>query len=806
MEERVVDSQAAYPSTKLQLPSSVEREMADGTWFAKQQLMKPMQLGTFDWSTTQAVGTNLYQGQLPDILGTPESGSVLTRTLRMYAFYKLSPCFRVQINATQFHQGQLISTFDPFSLSDPNPTIELGDSYNIVSATGFPHVRVMASESEAVELKIPFIHPRSFLTTNSNEIYNTMGTFRITVLNALQAAEGASPTVSVTLWVYALDAEVHVPIQDHTPQLNAIVEPTMDIITNGLSNGLQNASQYMTADIDIVDLAKKGIAYGQSLGGSLVKGFGQAKNMFGNVLTGNFGQALRDGQGLVDTLGEVFGFDYPSNPINAPKHISPLENLAVGRGVSRSQRLAIDPYSLHMVDDDVASESMRAMDLKQVIKIPMLIAQYSFGTTDAVQSPIFQTAIHPQISAGVGTFGDDVLMQRTYLSYVSNGFNYWNGGIKFDIEIVATHFHSGKLLFAYSPNNSGFEPIIYEDAASSLPNAVLDIQQTSHLTFVVPYTASTAMKSTTYLTDADPAYLIDAAVGTLYCFVQNQLSAASNVAPSIDVNVYISAADDFNLYVPKRPTVYNFTAPVEPTVGISIADDRNDSSPTSAVLSQGQDQSIPRKHFGENYSLIDLLRRFSFDGIFAAPPQTLANVTPNVQDVFPSTSTLFSSTFQSYLSYWGKIYSAWSGSIRYKFSTSEPRTSTKTLMAYHVPDNIPTASPITSGLSIADMNGYGAVKTNLAQDNALEVEIPYYSKFNMLINRQGAVPGAYYLNGSVNILCYDTLDASTPTLIEAYTAAGEDFRFIYLRPPPVENAGPGGSSDPLFGTTSTFLL
>lgn len=798
MEERVVDSQAAYPSTKLQLSSRVDKEMSDGTWFAKQQLMKPMQLGQFDWSITQAVGTNIYEGTLPDVLGTPENGSLLTRTLRMYAFYKIAPCFRIQINATQFHQGQLICSFDPFGMSDSSPTIGIGDSYNIVSATGFPHVRIMASESEAVELKIPYIHPRSFLTTNNDSVYNTLGTFRISVLNALRAAEGSSSTVSVTLWVYAIDAEVHVPIFDHTPLLNA-VEPTMDVVENLAQNGMGYFSKLTSGEISVTEALKSGVSYGQQLGGNLVKGFGQAKNMLGNFVTGNWGQALRDGQGLIDTLGDVLGFDYPSNPLSSPKNISPLENLAVGRGVSRSQRLAIDPYSMHMLEDDIASESLKAMDLKSVIKIPMLVAQFSLTTTDSREAELWETPVHPQICPYVGVFGDDSLQQPTYLSYVSNGFSYWNGGIKFDIEIIATHFHSGKLLFSYCPN--GESNFSYDDAANSLPNAVLDIQQTSHLTFIVPYTSSTPMKSTIFLTDSEEAYQVDAIIGTLKCFVQNTLSAASNVSPSIDVNIYMSAADDFNLYVPKRPTIYNFAAPeVEATTGISIHDDRNESSPTAAVLSKDQDQSMPRKHFGENYHLIDILRRFSYDGVFFAPAQTFADVTPNVQDVYPQESILFENTFQSYLSYWSRIYSAWCGSIRYKFSTSEPRTSTKTLTAYHVPDLIPTALPITSGLSVADMNGFGAVKTNLSQDNTLELEVPYYSKFNMLLTRVGAAPGAYYRNGSVNILAYDAAEASTPTLIESYVAAGEDFRYVYLRPPPVFNGGNG-----VFEGTNVFI-
>jgi hypothetical protein len=113
-EQRVVESQQAYPSSSIQLPSAVEQEMADDTWYAKQQLMKPVQLAQVAWSTSIARDTDIYAVNFPQVLESVDS--IVLRTLRMYAFYKLTPCFRVQLNATQFHQGQLICSFDPFSI------------------------------------------------------------------------------------------------------------------------------------------------------------------------------------------------------------------------------------------------------------------------------------------------------------------------------------------------------------------------------------------------------------------------------------------------------------------------------------------------------------------------------------------------------------------------------------------------------------------------------------------------------------------------------------------------------------------
>lgn len=778
MEQRVVDSQVAYPSTKIQLSQAVENEMADGTWFAKQQLMKPVQLGQYNWSVTQDRATNLADLSFPAVLETVDS--LLLRTLRMYAFYKLAPCFRIQINSTQFHQGQLIIAFDPFSFTKINAS---NDVYNLSYATGLPHVRIMASESDAVELKIPFIHPRSFLTTNSVN-FNNLGNLYITVLNPLVVAEGTTPNVTVTLWVYALDAEVHVPIQDHTP----VLEPTSGKLPKVKSMN-QNQKQAAPEPTQ------------PSLGQNLGNLWDGGSRLFGNILTGNFGQALRSGQGLIDTLGSIFGFDYPCDPVSPIKTIMPIENLAVGIGKSRAQRLAIDPYSMHCLEDDIASESLSAMNLKEILQIPMLMTQFTFSSTSPSESVLFNIPVHPQISPVYvqGTQGDGGI-QRTYLSYVSNGFVYWNGGIKYDIEVIATRFHSGKLLFAYIPNTQSIPT--YAEAATSLPNVIVDIQQTSNTTFMVPYTSSTAMKSTILKLEGSENDFVDAAIGTLVCYVQNILTNASNVAPSIEVNVYQYGAEDFGLYVPRRPALFIAEPPaVEPTAGISIIEDTNMGHQTTSVLSKDQSHSIPRKHFGEQYSLIDIIRRYSYylNNSFIFPVGQKTSYLEFPINPFLGYE-LATENFISYLTYWSGLYSAWSGSIRYKIVTSAPRTSPFSLAVSHHPDPV--------HLDFIDSNnleqpgflpeyaniGYGVCRTNLSQDNAIEIDVPYYSKYNMLLTRQIAVNGSpeveYSENGNLFVTSStsQTLTAADAVNFDMYLAVGEDFRFIYLRPPPTDSS------------------
>lgn len=774
-EQRAVFAETTFPGSSLSMPSGIEAEMAESHWLAKTQLSKPTQISQVQWTTTQAPGTNITTFTFPEVLASVDS--VIRRTLQMYAFYKMSPVFRFQLNATQFHQGQLIISFDPFrqSISD-NFTIsrqnQVTPIYNRYYATGLPNVKIMASESDPVELQIPYIHPKNFLSSNSQNTstYNILGEIRVTVLNQLRVAEGTTPSLTLTTWVYAQDSSVHVPIQFH--DLN--VQPT-----------------------SLVSSIKSGLSHGS--------------NMIGNFATGNFGKGLRNGQGLIDDLGALFGFDYPNRPLGPENTIKNIESLANARGATRSERLALDPVSGHPLDVEETT-TMEEMNISKIIQMPMLIYQSAFTSTAAPQSILYYIPVSPLLSAMAGRYNGSAFTQPSYLAYLSQFFCFWRGSIQFEFEFVATRFHSGKILVGFVPNDNP-AGLTYQAISTSTPSAVIDIQQTSKVTFTVPFQSTTALKYVNQLTNNYDETIL----GYLVVAVQNQLTHASNVAADIDINLYVRAGDDFTFLVPKAPDI-EIIAPspptptpppqVEPTSDVTFQTSRTGQEDSSkpAVLSHGQSASIPKPRFGETYGLIDCIRRFNpmldaqSDGNLILPGAGEGRFRfMIVHPVFHSVASTFTQTTpynflsnQSYLSLIGRLFSAWAGSLRYKFVCTTPRTIEQDLSIYHIPDL--AVRNVTFGGSITQFSGYAAAQTDLSQNTSLEIEVPYYSIYNFLLTyptsteASGTIPyldnhNYPYVNGVLNLVTKTSTTNITPNV---YIAAGEDFRYFYLRSPPTD--------------------
>jgi hypothetical protein len=134
-------------------------------------------------------------------------------------------------------------------------------------------------------------------------------------------------------------------------------------------------------------------------------------------------------------------------------------------------------------------------------------------------------------------------------------FRYWTGTLKYRFQIVCSTFHKGRLKFVYEPNevdaveyNTNYMRIV--DIAKE-QDFTLDIgigQEVNLLTHHNPGADNvTEVYSTTKYTSNDVGN------GVLSVYVVNELTTPnSTVNNDIEINMFISAGDDFEVFVPSN--------------------------------------------------------------------------------------------------------------------------------------------------------------------------------------------------------------------------------------------------------------
>ena len=415
-EEQPIVADDARVGTSLEsLPPTLESQMPDETWLAAKQLAKPIVLGRLSWTTSQAPGVLLAGYEFPSILRNLDT--IHQETLRMYAFFKFNWVLKFQINGTKFHSGQLICSWDPFELHSDDP-VDVTRPLSRFTATGLPHVLLNASTNEPAEITIPFVHPKNFLPTNSAN-FDTLGKFRLNVLNQLRAADGSSDTLHITIWLFASSPSVHVPIYRH----------------NLLPNTLEKEVAVPSME-----------AFGSMLDGFLGKDFGKLRQSttktFGNIASGNWGQAMRNGGKAVGHLADFLNLDYPVRLVMSLTQINPIGPMAVGKGVDSSYSLRLDPSGSQVISNDRKANTEEECDVNFIKRVPMMIETIEWSDSRATGTRLAYFPVTPNICKTVTPSEGRRISYNTYLSYLSCIYQYWRGTLNYRFEFVSTQFHT----------------------------------------------------------------------------------------------------------------------------------------------------------------------------------------------------------------------------------------------------------------------------------------------------------------------------------------------------------------------------
>jgi len=709
----------------------------DNAWDLESMLTRHNYVDTIAWDTTTNPGTVLFGANVIEGLLRLDINSFPFKRYRYWRAEDIRVHF--QVTANRFLSGRLIAYFIPSM--GTNVDVDLN------TAVQLEHVFLDPSAASAVEMVIPFNYFKGYIDLNQGD---TLGVIQLAVFNTLSAATGISPTIDVKIYMSVTGSEFKVPLPGSVGFTRSITKHSS--LLSALDNGFQALTQSIMPSEIITDLIG----------------------------------------GLLDKPEE------PEQP--APIVNKDMEYLSNARGAEYLEKLNLDPSAQQLVDFEHFSTNQDEMDIDYLLKKKMsFIRRVDWTQNDPVGTILWWEGVGPllsflnQLSNGYGT---------RLVDYVALNFAFWKGGLKYIFDVVGTQLHEGRLDVMFFPGqlNSITD---YKAATSVYMGSVVIRNGENAFAFIAPFLSETPYKQVYYggplSTSFPDARVTDYSSGTIQLVVANQLRAPTNVPANVLINIFQSAAEDFELTM---PSIRNHSVKItQMNITKHSSDMPNLNNPADVIkaptLAAGVGASIEPKitQFGEKYpSLREMCKRYQHGTTIVVNPEVLplgsvkdeilAGTRPFIQVI--QGEDLFSSSFLRRMT---AMYRTVRGPIRLKIrprNTNQAALNSIIGYATYYPQQ--RAQVVTPELAQeladhfqTDIGGSSAIpRARFSNTQTAEFEVPFLHQTGVALIRKPSDPTAdfnytNYWNPSIIIATYGNF--VIPTYLDILVAIGDNTRF-----------------------------
>jgi len=542
---------------------------SDHNWSVSDTAGKPSMFKNLTWETSAASATLLYAWRIPwDIIPT----NVSQVGFKNFVYFHGDPCCKVVFNTTRQFAGKIVLYYVPVGM--PEPTHDVGQFLDMIPlwrACQLPRVEIDAASMVAGVLKIPYINPKNMLPLKVEDAdLDHLGFFCLSVLNPLIAPDGTSQSVTGLAWGWFQNAKFIVPAfntnsieiyrSDFMPssvyarvlELARLGEKVNFLTDKELAahlcldkknnynmivpNPTTNLQEHLAFIEEIEDEGDAQV--GESIMDTITSVPIVGRTLATLIDSINPSEMLKDG---LDIIG---GMDYPNKNAQEMDMIRvPFGNIANGRNVSHSVRMAIDPAPIATCDRETFSTTMDEMF------IPNIVSRYGYvawnkpwNKSDTPGTILWSDEMCPLaclVNMVLGDYGATKYL--TPLDKVASLFTFWRGGIKLKISCAINQFATGRLSVE---GHYG----AYTDVSDFIPGqssyvAYCELQPDCREWYVnIPYIAPTSfrrVRNTNIATGSDPYCL-----GRIVVRVITGLQVMEGAPGSAALNIGVAGASD----------------------------------------------------------------------------------------------------------------------------------------------------------------------------------------------------------------------------------------------------------------------
>jgi hypothetical protein len=489
-------------------------------------LKRPVILTEFLWATTDATNLALAQYTNPT--------QVLNHTMnaekvRGFVGFKGKMVVRLQVNAQRFQQGRLLLHYIPM-YDHQSSARRLTATSNLVFKTQQPRIDFDVSTDTEVVLEIPFVYPFEYYMLDGS--YPSIGTFFVTVYSPLISPTGDT-NCDVVCWGHFEDVEV--------------VFPT--VLVPQVGGGRKSLVSQ--------ELQASGPGPISSLFGRVSK----AATIMGEIpLLSSVAFPAAWFASVTSRAASAMGWSNPaqSAPANRMQNTrTPFMNNA--SGVDNSLKFSLMSDNEVEVLPGFSGTNLDELNLRHLVSIPAFIKSLSWTTANATGLLLWSHDISPLsmsndilVPVAVGTLTTKL---PSPVCFFSNFFTLWRGSFCFTIKVVKTEFHSGRLMFTWTPGNT-VDPLF--TAVDPVYKEILDLRHSNEFSVCIPFASPSPWKD------------VNESTGRVGLYVLNSLRGPATVSTSVQILIEVNGGPDFELAAPVDSPYTPVNGVFSPQVGGDI--------------------------------------------------------------------------------------------------------------------------------------------------------------------------------------------------------------------------------------------
>lgn len=506
---------------------------------------RPLKIDSFQWE----VGGPPLDISYP-IWGLYWNDAIVLEKINRYKLLTADLHIRILVNGSPFHYGRAIASYTPLSAYDDLTRDRSLVPEDIVALSQRPHVYIDPSKSEGGDIHCPFVWLTNAIDIPSID-WNKMGSLAFRTIQGLKHSNGATDPITVNVYAWATNVQIGVPTQRITAD---------------------NPSLLSASEIRLDAKKGKNDEYGQ---GPISKPASTIANIAGKLsgvpTIGAFAKATQMGASAIAGIASVFG--YSRTPI-LETHIYRPEtksNFAVGNmeddvqklSVDVKQELTIDTRTFGLGGDD-------ELDIQRIAGVESFLISFIWAVGASSEQILFTALVDPMVyRINTSTFPDDLEYHLPACAFATLPFYKWRGTMHYRFQVVCSRYHRGRLKVVY-------EPTAVDQSGNSVYNAayttVVDISECTDFSIAIGWgqaetfryrfymgeIGQAAMYSNNTLPQSSTSWEVAPTIdrvpygnGYMSVYVVNELAVPdSTIDNDIEINVFVSAGDDFEVAEP----------------------------------------------------------------------------------------------------------------------------------------------------------------------------------------------------------------------------------------------------------------